>query len=285
MEKKKKSIIKIIILIIILFFSSFLGTYLGNNYYDKQKKNSKDEQVIKDKKEDKKQEEIVEDKGKIEIYYEEEKKDFISDDGKLKITNSIKYPKTITIESKAEEKIKSTLKKIVDSNFLTVNNQAQEQVGDYNKNKEGSPLEYGVSYSFSEIYVSYDVLSFLLTTSGSMGGTGWENKEYYNFSYTTGELLKIEDICIDVSKCRDIMIEYFLNELKKDERLPNLNEQYETIVKEELLKNNTWGYDSLGIRLVIPKYSIASGSDGLFEYTISKDVINEYLIDNYKIKA
>ena len=82
-----------------------------------------------------------------------------------------------------------------------------------------------------------------------MGGTGWENKEYYNFSYTTGELLKIEDICIDINKCRDIMIEYFLNELKKDEST-NKKKGNKRILKINKNSNNDIKISDFGISAI-----------------------------------
>ena len=188
------------------------------------------------------------------------------------------------MDTKIAEKIINNLKNIVDNKFSEVNKQALEQIEDFNKNNQDIQYEYGVSYILSEQYVSYDVISFVLTTSGSLGGTSWENIEYYNYSYKTGELLKLEDVCIETSTCKEIMINYFLEELKKDERVNSLNDGYESVVKEELLKNNNWGYDKEGLHLLISKYVIASGAEGIFDYTFSKEVVNNYLKEEYKIK-
>lgn len=283
-EEKNNSQITNIVFIIVLFVVAFLGTYLGNSYYDKQRSNrdvTKKEEVKKDETKEEVEEE-TEDKGKIEIYYDEEKKEFKSDDGKLVITNSIRYPKTITIEATAEDKIKTTLKKIADSKFSTVNNQAQEQIVDYNKYKTGFADKFGVSYVFSERRVDYEIISFALNTSGSMGGTGWAETEYYNYSFTTGEQLKLEDICIDVTKCKEVMIDFFLKELEKDERFSRLYEDYKDVVKEKLFANNSWGYNNVGMNLVIDKYEIASGAEGIFEYVMPKEELNGYLKDGYK---
>ena len=98
---------KKILFVIAIFLVAFLGNYLGNLYYDSVKKPVVEKK--NNKKEESKQEEII-DLGKIEISYAEDKKEFISDNGKLKITNVIKYPNKITIDEKIEEKIISYLK-------------------------------------------------------------------------------------------------------------------------------------------------------------------------------
>ena len=271
---------KKILFVIAIFFVAFLGNYLGNLYYDSVKKPVVEKK--NNKKEESKQEEII-DLGKIEISYAEDKKEFISDNGKLKITNVIKYPNKITIDEKIEEKIISYLKGIVEEKFIDVNNQAQEQIYDYNSDKVDDSYEYGVIYSFSEMLVSYDVISFVLTTDGSMGGVAWNSKEYYNLSTNTGKILKLDDICLNVSECKKIMSDFFLKQLRNDERFNNLNDQYEEVIKDKLSGDSNWGYDSTGMHLMIAKYDISNGADGMFEYLLPKEEINGYLKDGYKI--
>ena len=286
-EKKgfPKSLLIILILLLIVG-ASFGGAYLGNKYYEKESEKETKENIDKKDKEEEKEEEKSEEKqdekpveGKIEIEYEEEKMELTTNDKTRGFKHTRSYPSKISIDANAEKKIIDYMKSVSDKEWESIRKESKEIIDDYDSTIEGI---LGIEFPITSVLVSNSVISFNFGMSGSMGGVMWSEVRLYNFDVATGNLLTLEKICLDVNACKNTLFNYYLEELKKDERFVDLNSDYEANIKKNIFKDGGWGFTGSGLELIVGKSEIADGASGLFIYTIPYSKVNSLLVEKYR---
>lgn len=289
-ETKKKGFPKIILLVLILLLivgAAFGGTYLGNKYYEKEtKKEIKEDEKEKEeeKTEEKKEEpEKTEEKKEIEVSYDKEEFELTTMDKKYTLKNTRSYPTKITIKEDAEKKILDQLKKESDKVWDQDKSELQDQLDSYEK--EGLPLYEGIGLSENIKYVASknSWISFDNEENGWLGGVGIGGVSYYLFNVETGDLLTLDNVCLNVNECKNILFNSYLEQLKKDERFNNIYESnYEAIIKKDIFTDGNWGFTNDGVIFVVPKYEISDGANGAFIYTIPYSIVNSYLHTEYQ---
>ncbi len=271
---------KIIIIIILLFLLITLiaSKFLLNSSKDSKKESSNEETNIENRVplEDEKYTNTSSD---IDLIYEKETYTITSDNKKVTISsmrNTIKNTKDDninkaidTINSKTNEYWEE-LKKQMDEQLETINEEGFE-------NEES----YGVNYLVTD-YSNNKILTFLISTTGSMGGVAWNQEEGYTFLKTTGELLTLSDLCIDENKCKDFLYDYFMLQLQEDPRYEHLYEDFKEVVRKDIFTSGNWYLNEKGLVLTVQKYEISDGGDGMFTYTVSYKTLNEYLNEEFK---
>ena len=160
---------KIIIIIILLFLLITLiaSKFLLNSSKDSKKESSNEETNIENRVplEDEKYTNTSSD---IDLIYEKETYTITSDN------------KKVTISS-----MRNTIKNTKDDNI-------NEQLETINEEGFENEESYGVNYLVTD-YSNNKILTFLISTTGSMGGVAWNQEEGYTFSKSTGELLTLSD--------------------------------------------------------------------------------------------
>ena len=293
MEGNKKNgfpiFLLLIIVVLLIIGAAFGGTYLGNKYYEKElQKEIKEENVDKKDDEDEKKSEDKTTKQpeeeKIEIKYETEKMELASSkDKKRYFKHSRTYPTKISIDAAAEKKILDYMRKISDKEWESISKESKEMINDYEKGNaylEEGPL--GVEYSVGTMLANKSVISFNFVTTGGMGGVSWSEAKHYNFDTSTGDLLTLESVCSDVDTCKNTLFNYFVEELKKDERFNDLESDYEAGIKKNIYEVGGWGFTTEGLVLIVGKYEIADGANGIFSYIIPYNKVNSLLVEKYR---
>jgi flagellar basal body-associated protein FliL len=293
-KEEKKGFPKILLIILILLLvvgASFGGAYLGNKYYEKEaNKETKEDNVDKkDKEEKEKTEEKNDEKqdgnideGKIEIEYEEEEMELKTKDKTRGFKHTRTYPSKISIDAKAEKKIIDYMKSVSDKEWESIRKESKEMIDDYEKGEYPIEEGLGVEYPITEVLVSNSVISFNFGMSGSMGGVMWSEVNLYNFDTKTGDLLTLEKVCLDVNACKNTLFNYYMEELKKDERFNDVFSDYEANIKKNIYKLGGWGFTNEGLELIVGKSEIADGASGLFIYTIPYSKVNSLLVEKYR---
>ena len=263
--KGKKIVLWIIVIILIAGVGA--GVWYSKSKFSKDDSNST--KKVEKKKKD----------GKIEIKYETKNYNKNTNDKRITITNSLTLP--VSISSDNGDKIVSYMKELRTEEWQEVKDETDHAIEEYDSDFQFED-SYGVVYKSTGVV--YDkFITFTNTTSGGMGGTSWDETEYYNFDIESGEVLELEDICKDVKKCKTVMKENFLKRLEKDERFPLLEEDYEKGITDSIYTIGNFGFIKEGFTMVVQKYTIAAGSSGVFEYDIPYSEMNEYLKDEYQM--
>ncbi len=260
---KGKKVLLFIIVIIILGGIAAGSWYFGTKYSDKE-----DKKVEEKKK-----------KMDIVVKYNTEKYERSTDNKGLVINNSLVIPASISVDN--GNKIIEYMRNILEEDWKDVKEQTDSAIETYDPDFQFDD-QYGVTYTTTH-YINKDLIVFNVATSGSMGGVGWNESRYYNFDLTTGELLKIEDICKDVNACKEFMNNEFNRLLKGDQRYKNLDEGFEDVIKEQIFTEGNYGFAKEGFVLVVPEFKISDATAGAFIYTLSYLELDDYLKDEYKI--
>ena len=185
----------------------------------------------------------------------------------------------ITIENKnnpnAASLIENKLNEISDKMWEDIKKVADES-------DENPSTGLGVNYLIKTGEVTNNRLTFIVNTVGSFGGVSWDNNEGYNFDATTGNLLKLTNLGTGVF---DYIYNQSITQIEKNNTESScLEEDWKDRVKTELNKDGNWYFTKDGIKVIFPKYSLACGAEGSKFIDISKNDINSYLNDQYKIK-
>jgi hypothetical protein len=232
-----------------------------------------------EQKETEENEENEEETEKLTFTYENEEYNLTSNDKKVVISSVRKF-----IKDTKDANINKAIKVINDNTskkWQELKTMMDDQIATLNE--EGTPdeEEYGVNYGVID-YSNKKIVTFVIMTTGSMGGVPWNEEEGYSFDRTTGNQLTLNDICMNETKCKDFLLDYFLLQLKNDERYENLYDDYKTTVEKDIYKDGNWYLNDEGLVLIVPKYEISDGGAGLFSYTIPYNIINDYLNEKYK---
>lgn len=285
-NKGGSSIVKILVILLVVVGLG-VGGYFGYKHLSGVVKDSKEEQKQEEKKEEPKQEEKKEEEKEQKLtveygtgYYHKE-----SEDKKLKIYNTRALPSFINIPGYVT--IIGYMSNVTKDNWEMIKKTTDDLLKEYEESVDaGSPMEIsgdiGVKY-YSVHEQLGNVLVFNSIMFGNMSGISWNDLRIYNFDVRDSKFLNLAELCNNELECKDYMLNSFLQTLKQDERFPNLFEDYEDTVKEELFKDGLYGFTVEGFGMIIPKGLIASDADGIFQYVIPYSVFNNYLKDDYKV--
>ena len=250
--------------IVLIAGIGFGGWYLGNK------------QAKKD--DNKTQEKTPKKETELKVEYTTEKYEKSTDNKGLVISNSVTRPKSINRDS--GDKIISTLDEYIDERWDSIVERTDKDIENYDPDFQFD-AKYGIEYMTTH-YANKNVIQFTFTSSGSMGGVGWNEYYIYNFNLESGKLLELKDICVDVTECKTFMKDYFLKVLQRDERFNNLDENYEEDM-EVIYDVSNFGFTKNGFELIVPEYEISDGAAGAFIYTIPYDEFNKYLKEEYQM--
>ena len=251
--------------IVIIAGIGFGGWYIGNKQAKKDDNKTQEKTPKKDT--------------KIKVEYKTDKYEKSTDNKGLVISSSFVKPISINVDN--GEKIIHYMDNVVGDLWSSIIRQTDKSIENYDPDFQFD-AKYGINYTTTD-YLTSKTLTFNIVSEGDMGGVGWHESYYYNFDIESGELLELNDICIDVKNCKTFMREYFLKVLQRDERFNSLDLDYEEGIEESIYKVSNYGFTKNGFIMIVPEYEISDGAAGAFAYTIPYDEFNKYLKDEYQM--
>ena len=286
-----KAFLKLLLKVIILFLIIIVGVYIGMQYGFKIHNSDINEvnNLTENEKIDSDNDSNVSQNGFI-ITYEDEEYIAKTKKGYIAVSNKRNLP---NIKNKNNQEvadnIKNELVKISDKYWDSVKEQSDEYVLDH-EDYINDDTDLGVSYIYNSGFKNDKIISFTLTTEGSMGGVGWSGYEIYNFDITTGELLSLKDIVEDYDKTIDF-ITFEMEKHVKAEGLYDGVKEYVGVMEkttlrkriEEYIDSGIWQFEDDSFIVTMPKYSIGNGAMGLITCSIDIKDMNEYLKTDYQI--
>lgn len=144
--------------------------------------------------------------------------------------------------------------------------------------------EIGFSITYKVLYLNDKVITIGQFFDGGIGGVSWAKNSAVSFDLATGEVIEISDIVTSKEDYIKACEKNVLEQLKADSRYEDVvisRKDYEEIISENI--EHLGGYfTSKGIMCVqIPRYVIASGAAGQFEYEVPYDVIKDFIKSDY----
>ena len=271
MNKNKVIILLLILIIVILGGLCFLFVTNKITFNSNSNQNN-----LNDKSNSGSQSQDDENKSSYVINYKEETYATKNKEG---IENTNSKRNVITVENKNDVNAAS----LIENKLNEISNKMWEEIkSTADDSYENSSTGLGVSYLIETGEVTNHRLTFIINTVGSFGGIPWYNNEGYNFDATTGDLLKLDDLGTGVL---DYIYSQSISQIEKDDTESScLEGDWKDRAKTELNKDGNWYFTKNGIKVIFPKHSIACGAEGSRIIDISKNNINPYLNDQYKIK-
>ncbi len=213
--------------------------------------------------------------GIFEIEYKEETYITKNDNGEVVFENKRNLPIIKSSKhSNSAEKIQKSLTEISNKNW----NYIKETSDEY----KDSPSKTGINYMLGTSVFGKNYISFMANQSGSFGGTSWSAEELYTYDIETGELLNINSFAKDEKEFKEFLtkkVKEYVKENFDESALSGLDSK----VKDIIEKSGNYGMQYGSFSIILPKYSIGAGADGVRVVEISKDEINSYLKDRYQI--
>ena len=214
-------------------------------------------------------------KNEFQITYTEESYKAYKENGEYTVESKRNLPViTNPANQNAADKIVKSLTDFSDKKWKEIK-EASEEYKD---------LQYkaGVQYLFNTYLVKDNYIVLQANQSGDFGGVGWTAEEFYNYDAKTGNFLTLKNISTDYNKFNEIISNKVHEYINKNMNVivPDLEESVNDILNQD----GNWGFTESGISIVLPKYSIGSGADGVHIVKIDKSDINQYLLEEYKIK-
>ena len=267
----------IVVIVVIVIFGMFVKNFVQFN-----------NNIIEDDK-DEDTEEIKVDDG-FDISYKDEEYVTRNKDGYVISTSKRNLPVIINDSNQnVADKIVDSLTEISNNEWNNnIKKMADELVEMYENISEDMSL--GASYLLSTGVVTENRLSFIIKMDGSFGGVSWNGENGYNYDAKTGELLTFESIAMDYEDLNNTIYNEVKSYIERQEYVDDLwddnaNGTWTEILKELVSKSGNWYFLDNGIRIVIPKYSLGPGYIGIISVDVNKDIINDYLKDEYKIDS
>ncbi|MBQ8681973.1 MAG: DUF3298 domain-containing protein [Bacilli bacterium] len=272
---KSKNIIIALLIIIIVILVGIVGLVLTGTL---SLNTSNNNQVGEEDNND--QEEKKEEKDLFEISYKEE--EYITKNNKGYIISKSTRNLPVIINSNNQEtadKIVTSLTTISDKEWNGSIKDTADQVSEMDSDKD---MELGVNYLFETKVVNDNRLTFKLEMSGTFGGTTWAGEWGYNYDAKTGELLTLENISTDNIKLKEIITNEVVNYIEANS-ITIVVDDWKNEVSKLINTTGNWYFTDNGIEVSLPKYSISTGATGIIKVEIAKNVINDYLKEEYKI--
>lgn len=250
-NKKKKITTSIMAVIIIIIISFILGLII----IDKIILNNKEDKVNEVKNDN------------YNIKYIEEEKIFNNKNGTIIFVNK-KNIIDITNDSKEDIafKIEKYLNDITNTNWNNLNKQSEEYAYGLTYDKP-----YGVNYSFKTAKINKNYISIKYETTGSLGGTSWNDTNGYVFDTENGNTLTLKDITNNKDSLLDLIYNKIIQEFDKT----SLSLDW----KESIQNTGSWYFDNTGL-VLNPKFKTNNLKNATI--SISYNELNNHLLDKYK---
>lgn len=215
-----------------------------------------------------------------EISFENEEYVTRNSENKVVFKNTRNVPTvTCTNNPEAAKKIEESLRKKSDKQWESLKRSADEYTAEGMKAYDEP---YGVSYMMSTLAKNNKYVTIQIDQSGSMGGVSWTGLELYTYDSKNGELLTIDNIAKDSNTLKQFLRtkikEYVTNNFQ------NVSQNdLDSKINDILDDDENYGLSDDKFIIVLPKYSIGVGADGVKTVEIDKSEINNYLADQYKM--
>lgn len=215
-------------------------------------------------------------KNSFEISYQEEIYVTKNENNEVVSENKRNVP-TIKNEANQEiaDKIQKSIREISDKNWKYI----KESSDEYNY----IPPKAGVNYMLGTATIADNYITFKAEQSGSFGGVGWDATEIYTYDLKSGELADLKGFAKDEEK----FVEFLTEKVKDYVKTSNMvytSFELDNAVDAVLAIQGNYGIVDDKFKVILPKYSIGASADGVRIVEIEKNVINEYLKDNFQIK-
>ena len=287
---KKNVIIIILIVIIICLLGYFIYDRLGMSTSSNIVKDKSSENNLNDLENDEK-----EDNDQKITYTISYKEDEYITKNTAGYTISVSKRNLPVITNKnnqaAADKIVSSLTDISNEDWNGSIKEMADQVAEMESDKD---LGLGVTYLFSTGVLTENRLTFRLEMDGSFGGVTWAGDTGYNYDAKTGELLTLESIAVDYNNLQNIMIEKIEEYIENYPYEINLNDydgieeakndpNWRKLLIELINQSGNWYFTETGIKICLPKYSVAVGASGIIKVDIEKNIFIHYVKEEYQV--
>ena len=158
-------------------------------------------------------------------------------------------------------------------------NQMNEFSGDY------GPQDIGFHQSYEVIYLTDKIVTFGYIFEGGLGGVSWGNTSGVSFDLETGDVIEIKNIVKSKEKYIEACKKYVYDELKKDSRYQEVLEMhgndYQSIINSAIEQLNGYFVKGGIVCVEIPKYEIASGASGQFDFKVPYSLVKDLVDSKY----
>ncbi len=205
-----------------------------------------------------------------------------ADDGTVIYSRSYTQPLvTIANNAEAAEKINADIQSRIDT--FTASDSIRKESHEYYElaSKEGDSdfFEYNESLGFEKVRSDTNVISFIMTSSGYMGGAhGFYNSFGLNYDTKTGELIDFAALSEDADK-------FYNDTLAYNRELTQTDEYKERMFPEDffdgseletvLYGDEKWYLSDEGITFISNPYELGPYSSGIIEFVIPYDKLAE----------
>lgn len=177
-------------------------------------------------------------------------------------------------KEEAAEKIQESLTNISNEHWEYI----KETSDDYKDVESEETL--GVTYLISTEYENENYITFKFSESGGFGGVSWADTKLYTYDTQYGELVSLENIATNydelIGKLYDISVENL------ESRKLGLIDGWEDALKEQIVESGNYALIEGKLKIVLPKYSIAAGVDGVIVIDIDKEEIKNFIKERYR---
>ena len=198
------------------------------------------------------------------------------------------------ISKNASEKMEKYLKNWYSEVWEDINQQTEDDyikeilnnMNENSQNNENYILEdIGFHQSYKVIYLTNKVVTFEHIFEGGLGGVGWGNTSGVSFDLETGDVIEIKNLVTSKDKYIEACKNYVYDELKKDQRFDEVIEmhgnEYQDIIDSDIEKLGGYFVEKGIVCAQIPKYSIASGASGQFDFTVPYSLVKDFINNKY----
>lgn len=208
-----------------------------------------------------------------------------ADDGTvvMRITGSFpivevseREPATAAISTYFQEEYDDYLK---DEDMQFMIESAKEDYADHGK-ESPDMFPYQADRKYTVARADKTVLSFIEDEYSFTGGAHPNStREAVNFDTATGKELEFKDIVTDEAAARDFVNEQLTKYLGEGDF--GVFDDYKEHI-DEILEDDTWYFDSLGVCIIINEYIVTPHASGIIEVTIPYAEFPQ-LIEDYSI--
>lgn len=205
-----------------------------------------------------------------------------ADDGTVIYSRSYTQPLvTIANNAEAAEKINADIQSRID-NFTasdTIRKESHEYYEISSKEEGYDFFEYTESLEFEKVRSDANVISFIMTSSGYMGGAhGYYNSFGLNYDTKTGELIDFAALSDDADK-------FYNDTLAYNRELTQTDEYKERMFPEDffdgseletyLYADEKWYLSDEGLVFISNPYELGPYASGIIEFVIPYDKLAE----------
>ena len=205
-----------------------------------------------------------------------------ADDGTVIYSRSYTQPLvTIANNAEAAEKINANIQSRIDAFTASdsIRNESHEYYELSSKEEGYDFFEYNESLGFEKVRSDNNVISFIMTSSGYMGGAhGYYNSFGLNYDTTTGELLDFAALSNDSDKFYNDTLEYNRELTQTDEYKERMfpedffdGSELETV----LYGDEKWYLSDEGLTFISNPYELGPYASGIIEFVIPYNELTE----------